>query len=388
LRDVNRSWQLVASESSTLREFITQVVLGNKQVEGHMTRLRNLALGGLAALAMTGVASSAYAIESGAFQYLAGASIGIPAGAAPPAGLYTALETFEGLYGGMNGNFGGTGPGGPKGVQLGSFGAVVPLVWSTGWSFLGASYSAAIIQPFVTAYVGNSTDNSPCSAGVIGGVPGTSGGCAWQQIVINTVWQPINLSWNLGGGWFVSAAFSFQGPDGTQNEVGNANPDFWTFQPGAALSYLSANWNISGNFSYNIYTASAGHATNLGGSAFGNGYTSGNQVVGDLHALYKFGKWEFGPVGYFVAQTTDDVAGGGGCAVLAASVAAGAGCAYQSFVGVGGLVGYDFGPVDLNVWATDTVWSQNTGENGWTIWTRFGFRLWAPDAPKPLVAKN
>jgi len=37
---------------------------------------------------------------------------------------------------------------------------------------------------------------------------------------------------------------------------------------------------------------------------------------------------------------------------------------------------------------TDTVSSQNTGENGWIVWSRLGFRLWAPEAAKPLVAKN
>ena len=62
------SWQFVPASSSTLRELITQVVLGNKQVEGHMTRLRNLALGGLAALAIGGVASSAFAEEPGTFK--------------------------------------------------------------------------------------------------------------------------------------------------------------------------------------------------------------------------------------------------------------------------------------------------------------------------------
>ncbi len=77
-----------------MREFITQVVLGNKQVEGHMTRLRNLALGGLAALAIGSFASSAFAEEPGSFyNRLNGATIGLPLGAAAPAGLYTGLET-------------------------------------------------------------------------------------------------------------------------------------------------------------------------------------------------------------------------------------------------------------------------------------------------------
>ena len=44
-----------------------------------MTRLKSIALGGAtAALIMSGAISQSFAIESGAFQYLAGSSIGIP----------------------------------------------------------------------------------------------------------------------------------------------------------------------------------------------------------------------------------------------------------------------------------------------------------------------
>ena len=74
-----------------------------------MTRLRKLAVGGAAAaLIMTGAVSKSFAIKSGAFQYLAGASIGIPAGAAAPPGIYSGLVSSEGIFGGMTGNQGGT----------------------------------------------------------------------------------------------------------------------------------------------------------------------------------------------------------------------------------------------------------------------------------------
>jgi hypothetical protein len=344
-----------------------------------MTRLRSLALGGAAAaLIMAGATSKSFAVEPGTFQYLAGGTIGIPAGAAAPPGLYTGVTFWEGLFGGMTGTQGALPPGTAHGLGLGANAAVVPLVWSTGYNFLGASYSVAVIQPFVIAYAGtaNGVGVPPNSGALCGGT------CAWQNIVINTVWQPINLSWKLGGGWFVSTYFSFQGPDGTR-ATGSANPDYWTFAPGAAVSWLSPSWNLSLNMVYQIYTASQGYnCAALCGTPFATGYTNGDQFAGDWHALYKLGKWEFGPVGYFVWQTTADKAGGPGCPAV------GGPCAYQDFVGFGGLVGYDFGPVDLQVWATDTVWSQNTAEAGWTIWTRFGFRLWAPEAPKPLVAKN
>lgn len=353
-----------------------------------MTRLKKLALGGAAAaVIMTGAVSKSFAIESGAFQYLAGASIGVPAGAAAPPGLYTGLESVEGLYGGMTGNFGNTGANGGRGTGLGSFIDIVPVVWSTGWNFLGASYSVAVIQPFVNAYVGfggaGAAGTTTCVSAPVG-----SQACAWQLMFINTVFQPLNLSWNLGGGWFASVAFSFQAPEGTR-VPGIANPDFWTLQPGFAISYLAANWNVTLNTSYNIYGASQGVAMNLGGTPFGNGYVSGQQFVGDFHALYKLGKWSFGPVGYFVWQTTADQAGGGGCGVLAASSSLGGlGCANQNEFALGGLIGYDFGPVDVQAWVTDSIVQQNAGQSGITVWSRVGFRLWGPEAPRPLVAKN
>jgi hypothetical protein len=103
------------------------------------------------------------------------------------------------------------------------------------------------------------------------------------------------------------------------------------------------------------------------------------RFYGDLTAVYKFGKWELGPVGYFEVQTTADT--GAGCPAL---------CGNYQTVAIGGLVGYDFGPVDLQLWVTDQVVGNNTpaGVGAIDIWTRIGFRLWAPEAAKPLVAKN
>jgi hypothetical protein len=352
-----------------------------------MTRLRSIALGGAAAaLIMAGATSKSFAVEPGTFQYLAGGTIGIPSGASAPPGLYTGVTFWEGLYGGMTGIQGGlsNSPGTTHGLGLGATAAVVPLVWSTGWNFLGASYSVAAIQPFVIANAG--TDNgvgpgpssgNPSCGGI--GLGGTQG-CSWQYILINTVWQPINLSWNWHNGIFTSVYFSFQGPDGT-SAVGSANPDYWTLAPGAAISYLSPQWNLSLNMVYQVYTASSGkNGAALAGTVFAPGYTNGDQFAGDWHVLYKVGKWEFGPVGYFVWQTTSDKAGGPGCNPFV--------CGNSNYVGLGGLVGYDFGPVDLQVWLTDTVWSENTAQAGITVWTRFGFKLWGPEAPKPLVAKN
>ena len=59
----------------------------------------------------------------------------------------------------------------------------------------------------------------------------------------------------------------------------------------------------------------------------------------------------------------------------------------QSQIAVGALVGYDFGPVAVQMWFDDTVQCQNA-ICGLDVWGRMSFKIWGYDAPKPLVAKN
>ncbi len=334
-----------------------------------MTRLRNLALGGLAALAIGGVASSAFAEEPGSFQNrLQGATIGLPLGAAAPTGLYTGLETaylgMVGTQGASTGNFAGGAH-----VFLPAIAQAVPLLYVPGWNFLGATYSMSAVQAFYEySSCGTVSCNGPL--GLTSNNLSTGGGFVFA----NTTWNPISLSWNLGQGWFVSAGFNFMAPDGTRT-TGTPNPDYWTYEPTFAVSYLSNNWVASANFFYDINSKSLGTCC---GSTDPT-YTSGNLFYGDFSAVYKFGKWSVGPVGEFEVQTTADTTTLNPGAV-----------GYWSSAGIGGLVGYDFGPVDLQIWVVDTVAGTNVAEGvgGINIFTRLGFRLWAPEAAKPLVAKN
>jgi len=342
-----------------------------------MSRLRWIATAGLAAIAMGGVASSASAMESGTFQNrLNGATIGLPLGAAPPPGLYTGLETSylvitsgSSTTGASTGNQCAAIPG--KGCAvLPAVAQAVPLLWVPGWNFLGASYSASVVEAFYvfTACGGATSINGGCG----GAAPISGGGFVYT----NTYFQPIALSWNLGGGWFASAGFAFTAPTGTR-QTGTPNPDYWTLEPSVAVSYLGNNWLVSANFFYDFNTKSQGVCC-----AVNNTITSGNALYGDLTALYKIGKWSIGPVGYFEVQTTNDT---GTCTPVPGVNLCGR---YQT-AAVGGLIGYDFGPVDLQVWLTDQfVGRDSPAGGGIVIWSRLGFRLWGPETPKPLVAKN
>jgi hypothetical protein len=364
-----------------------------------MTRMRNIALGGLAALAIGGMASSALAEEPGSFQNrLSGATIGLPLGALPPPGLYTGLETaYLGLPQSVpsTGNFlVGTGT---IRANLPAIANAVPLLFVPGWSFLGASYGMSVVQAFYANH-GCTLPSSCGDLGFFSGGPNQFNGGGF--VTANTTFNPITLSWNLGGGWFVSGSFNFMAPDGTRSNFATGqttpNPDYWTLEPAFAVSYLSGTWNISGNFFYDINTASKGNCCDVSAiPAFAalfsptnlNGLTGGNLFYGDLHALYKMGKWSFGPVGAFEFQTTAD--SGTPCTFFAAAGIPGV-CNRFGYAQVGALVGYDFGPVDLQVWLVDGIWSQNApaGAGTMEIYTRLGFKLWGPDAPKPLVAKN
>ena len=102
-------------------------------------------------------------------------------------------------------------------------------------------------------------------------------------------------------------------PDGSRYNL-TANPDYWTFEPHGAVSYLAGGWDLTAHFLYDFNTASAGHSSPFAGTPaaiIGMGYRSGDQAFLDLTATKKYGKWEIGPVAYFEWQTTPDQPGAG-----------------------------------------------------------------------------
>ncbi len=339
-----------------------------------MTRLRSILLSALgAALCVTGAASESFATEPGDFtNYLRGATQGLPLGALPPPGLYGGF----GLNAtGLDGNNGKGNQNIPGVSSAPAFGYGLNLLYVPGWTFLGATYGMGVVQGFYQAEL-NGPLNPPFAVTSI------------SPELANTNFTPIDLSWNLGHGWFTALALTIVGPDGSRWPSSAAfgavdlNPDYWTIAPSFAVSYLDSSWLLSANFRYDINTAAQGVTLSPflpAGAA--SGYTSGNLLFGELTALYKIGKWSLGPVAYFVEQTTADRPGHGVACTAAI-------CGYQSQVDVGFLVGYDFGPVAMQVWADQSVECANCIGNGIDVWGRMSFRIWAPEGPKPLVAKN
>jgi hypothetical protein len=363
-----------------------------------MTRLGTGTLcGAVAGLALLAGADRGFAIEPGNLgQTEQGGTIGAVIAAPAPPGVYIVNESL--IF--------------PHGVGVGQnigHDITVPLwaptlYWSTGWQFLGANVAGAVVQPFY--YVASYPTNGTTLGGNGSGPP--FGNTIWFENTANTLFTPIILQWTLGHGWFTDLGVTIIAPDGSRYN-GTNNPDYWTVEPRGGVAYIDQNWHFTANFKYDINGSSAGHtgsyqiAANLpfplgfGGTplastiaGIGNGYRSGNELFGDFALTAIFGKLEVGPVGFFKVQTNADSPGNGlTCAQVSALVFnnPNLSCGKATNVSVGGLVGYNFGPVNWQVYVTDTVAEQDDFR-GWGIYTRLTYKLWGPDAPaKPMITK-
>jgi hypothetical protein len=301
---------------------------------------------------------------------LIGASAGVP-----PPGIYMFNQVFT-----YQANL--TGPG-TTALGLGARNGVQAAVdvqgflFVPGWTFLGATYDALIVQPVGMASIGDPLAKFP-------GFNDQSSGLK------NTALIPVELSWKLGtSGFAVKTGLTVVTPDGTiQGRTGlnNAGAPFWTFEPEVIVSYLKDGWNL---------TAALYEEFNTANSI--DNYTTGNIFHADFTATKTIEKWTIGPVAYYVAQVSNDSCPTGACTAINPTGTASNAQRYHVFA-LGGLVGYNFGSANLSVWATRelTAKASNpavaTGSDtslvpqGTTVFATLSYRLWAPDEPvKPAM---
>jgi hypothetical protein len=236
--------------------------------------------------------------------------------------------------------------------------------------------------------------------------------------VHNTIFASA-VSWNWKNGWFTSLGFDFQGPDGSTYN-GTTNQDYWTFSPTAAVSYIDKFWKATVNMEYDFHTASRGSTGSFAGfqnnvalgalapvvaaetvspigcvglNCPGIGYTSGQQLFIDWSAEYKWGKLSFGPAGDFKFQTTSDRPGQGWtCPALTTNPfygTEGLVCGRATVISLGGIIGYNFGPAELDVYAVQDVYDKDDFR-GTKIFTRVTFKLDNPApaaSPEPMIGK-
>jgi len=277
-------------------------------------------LGGLALCAAT---TGSYA-DSGIQP---GITTGIPLGAAPPPGLYVVQLPNYGYRNSTPGQ---------------SVGALVPawVVWSTPWTIFGANIVLDAASPMVNVNVHNILNR---------------GGFA-NPIV------DAQFKWNLGNGFFAGFQTGVYLPVMNELSALGIPRNFAMFQALGAVSYLKDGWDISGTLIY---------GTGQTGNAFTDPWNYAPQWLNvDVTATKKFGKFEFGFVGFGSADLDTPVPG----------------YRKQSQIALGGLVGYDFGTANVQFKLTRDVSEANYGGYDTRFWSNITIPLWVAPAPATTVA--
>jgi hypothetical protein len=255
-----------------------------------------------------------------------GETVGVAAGAPLPPGLY----------------FVNTADWGCRDRDVGDLclGVDIPvLAWSTPWQILGARLQFLFASPVIEAGIAAGPNNDAFY---------TAG---WFNPLAS-----VQLAWDLGGGWGFSYLIGayFEVDAGTAFSSTSLNQRF-------AISYTGNNWNLTANLIWGSHFDSVTDHPQLSPcpsqtlAGFGSNFGCNPDFINlDLTATKKFGKWELGPVAFGSWDVSDPVRG----------------YPNQSQFAVGGLVGYDFGPVILQAYVTTDVTQNNYDGYDTRGWTR------------------
>jgi hypothetical protein len=317
----------------------------HQQRWGDMISKLTKLLGAAAAVALTAWAGQALAVE-GNTPFLSGVSVGTPSGALPPPGFYFSDDNVL-INGGLHS------PGSTAAPANVSVYLNIPSVlWAPGWSFLGGTYALALSQPFAQ-------QNLDLAGAGLGKTISTG--------AFNTIFSPVNLGWDFKP-FFLKAGLSIYADDGYNqtvlatsgkapgraafNQAGPASiaDNYWTFEPDLALSFLQNGWDLTAHAVFDFNTENTD-----------THYQSGNLFYLDLTAAKNIGKWVVGAGGNFTQQMNCD-SGSGNVN----------GCNELQRVMLGPLVGYNFGPVEIDAKALFSVHTEN-GFNTNYYYTTFSF---------------
>ncbi len=221
----------------------------------------------------------------------------------------------------------------PKGfyaVNLSSFGVreTVPrdsesnvnlptLLWATPFSVLGGQVQFVFVAPI--------------AASSVRGAPYNSG---WGQPLLAG-----QLAWDLGDGIGVSYLLGGYLPWETRFLTQSAS-----LSHRFAVTYAANDWAITGNLLYGHFLETRSPT----------GVLYPDYINLDLTVTKKFGKWQVGPVAF-------------GSIDLPTNVAT---YRHQGQFAVGGLVGYNFGPVNVQAYVTRDVVERNYGGKETRGWLR------------------
>jgi hypothetical protein len=219
------------------------------------------------------------------------------------------------------------------GIDANSFANVPVFLWSTPFNPLGGRFDLAATVPEL--FVG-----FPSSAGY----PGPSSVRGLYNSLFAALW-----AFDLGNGLNVSLLSGFYIPE-NPGKTG-ASVYAWVAREGFNVAYAADGWKAAANLSYQFQ-----------GKDYLTGLPSANNnFVYDLTLTKTIDKIEFGPVG-FGSMDTDQQANNHPAARFA----------------LGGLIGYDFGSVDVQLYATRDVARRNLGGYETRVWSRVTVPLWSP----------
>ena len=238
----------------------------------------------------------------------------------------------------------------------------IPLIaWSTPWTLPGGGHVE-----------------------FLGGLPEISGGIpqlpqlgypSWAGRDYTELYNPvayIGAAWDLGGGFGFSAFIGGWAP--VDNQLRQFGFDSWVLSERVNLSYVANGWKLAANVSFG-QPGDTQVPTILGAST----QILPDYVNYDLTATKTIGKWEVGVVAYGSADT---------------SKAPWNSLSFnkeQSQLAVGGLVGYSFPGITLQLYAATDVYSSNyynlsDGSKSYEtrVWTRAIVPLWNPPVLESL----
>jgi hypothetical protein len=225
------------------------------------------------------------------------------------------------------------------------------IVWSTPWKVLGARLQVLAWTPALD--VGQDSE-SPTTPGLYRAGFYNPGGL-------------IQLAWDLGGGWGISYGIGAYFENDTDVSWSDTS-----LNQRLAVSYTANGWNLTANLIYGNHFDSVNGDPQFGACPNVAGLNCNPDFINlDLTATKKFGKWEFGPVAFASWDVSTPLDG----------------YPRQRQWAVGGLIGYDFGPVNLQLYATTDVSQDNYNGYENRFWTRITFPIWnaKPYDPVPVT---
>ena len=215
------------------------------------------------------------------------------------------------------------------------------VTWVPGFDLLDARYKTFVLVPFLDYTL---ISEAPA--------PQATRGTFTQFGIANPLLQIVDLSWTLGDGFYVNTGFGVFFPIGQWSfkALINTGAPFWTFEPSASVSYFKDGWTASVIAYLDINTTNP--VTN---------YHSGEVLVLNATFMKLIGGFNFGPVGYWLKQVTNDANYGG------PTVYGGLTAPPSEEVAAGATISTQFGNLSVQLMFTQDVYAQNStyGGKGW-----------------------